>query len=120
MWRAAQSGRTDWDALALLYEGLVQRAPSLGALVGRATALGFAQGPAQGLAALDAIEPALCENFQPAWAARAHLLTVAGRCAEALAALQRAILLSRGPRVRAELELRRRRLRLSMVDRAGS
>ncbi len=112
----AQTGHTDWGALALLYEGLVRLAPDLGALVARATVLGFAYGPAQGVAALDAIEPALCEGFQPAWAARAHLLNLAGRRAEAVAALDRAILLAPGPRVRAELELRRLRMLSSTVD----
>ncbi len=112
----AQTGHTDWAALALLYEGLVRLAPSLGALVARATALGHAHSPAQGLAALDEIEPALCAGFQPAWAARAHLLTLAGRNAEAFAALDTAISFAPGPRVRAELVLRRQRLLSSMVD----
>ncbi|WP_088279867.1 RNA polymerase sigma factor [Ideonella sp. A 288] len=115
----AHSGHTDWAALALLYEGLVRLAPGLGARVARATALGHAHGPAAGLAALDAIDPGLCEAFQPAWAARAHLLTLAGRRAEALEALGRAIALAGGPRVRAELERRRQALCSSMDDRAG-
>ena len=34
-----RSGRTNWQAIALLYEGLVQLSPTLGALVGRAAAL---------------------------------------------------------------------------------
>ncbi|MBL8344835.1 MAG: RNA polymerase subunit sigma-70 [Rubrivivax sp.] len=113
----AQTGCTDWAALALLYEGLVRVAPSIGALVARATALGLAHDPALGLAALDDIEPAKCQTFQPAWAARAHLLTLAGRHAEALSALDRAMALAQGPRVRAELAQRRRQLLSSAVDR---
>lgn len=106
----AHTGHTDWAALALLYEGLVRLAPGLGARVARATALAHVHGPAAGLAALDEIPPAQCEAFQPAWAARAHLLTLAGRRTEALAALGRAIALAGGPRVRAELERRRHAL----------
>lgn len=100
----AQTGQTDWAALALLHEGLVRFEPGLGARVARATALGHAHGPSAGLAALDDIEPALREAFQPAWAARAHLLTLAGRRSEALAAVERAIAMAAGKRVRAELE----------------
>jgi len=106
----AQTGSTDWAALALLYEGLVRTAPSLGAWVARATALGHAQGPLLGLAALDAIEPTLRESFQPAWATRAHLLKLVGRRAEALVALDRAIGMTAGQRVRAGLERRRQTL----------
>lgn len=112
----AQTGQTDWAALALLYEGLVRLEPGLGARVARATAVGHAHGPTAGLAALDEIEPALSEAFQPAWAARAHLLTLAGRRNEALAALERAIALAGGKRVRAELERRRQKLLSSTVD----
>ncbi|MEX2220135.1 MAG: DUF6596 domain-containing protein, partial [Phycisphaerales bacterium] len=36
------TGRTDWDAIALLYEGLVRLAPTVGAYVGRAAALASA------------------------------------------------------------------------------
>lgn len=112
----AATGHTDWAALALLYEGLVRVAPSTGALVARASALGQAQGPAQGLAALDAIAPAQRDTFQPAWAARAHLLGQAGRKAEALQALDRALALTPGPRLRAELARRR----LALLTPAGT
>ena len=39
------TGRTNWEAIALLYDGLVALAPTVGALVGRAAALGEARGP---------------------------------------------------------------------------
>jgi predicted RNA polymerase sigma factor len=103
----AHTGHTDWPALALLYEGLMRIAPSIGAAVGRATAIGHAQGPHAGLAALDLIEPAVRHAFQPAWATRAHLLTLAGRRPEAVEALDRAIALARGPRLLADLARRR-------------
>ena len=106
----AKTGSTDWNALALLYEGLLRLAPGAGALVARAVAQGHARGPGQGLAALDQIDPAVCASFQPAWAARAHLLALAGRHQEALLALDRALALTTGPRVRAELTRRRQAL----------
>ena len=43
------------------------------------------------LAALDAIDDAAVQRFQPAWATRAHLLAKAGRSAEAATAYRRAI-----------------------------
>jgi RNA polymerase sigma-70 factor (ECF subfamily) len=84
-------GRTDWMAIALLYEGLVRATPTVGALVGRAAALAEARGPDDGLAALDQIDPASVRDYQPYWAARAHFLRRAGRHAEALDAFDRAV-----------------------------
>jgi RNA polymerase sigma-70 factor (ECF subfamily) len=112
----AQTGITDWTSLALLYEGLVRLAPGIGALVARAVARGHAHSPHQGLAALDQIDPVLRDAFQPAWAAQAHLLAMAGRRPEAVLALDRAIALTPGPRVRAELARRRQDLLSSAVD----
>jgi predicted RNA polymerase sigma factor len=70
----AFTGRTDWDAVALLYEGLVRFSPTIGARVGRAAALAAARDPSEGLAALDAIDPRSILTYQPYWAVRAHLL----------------------------------------------
>ncbi len=96
----AKTGITDWASLALLYEGLVRLAPSVGARVARAVAQGYAHSPAQGLAALDQIDAALRAGFQPAWAARSHLLQMVGRRQEALLALDRAMAMTTGPRVK--------------------
>ncbi len=100
----AQTGFTDWSALALLYEGLMRTAPCLGAAVGRAIAIGQAQSPAAGLAALDQIDVGAREAFQPAWAARAHLLTLAQQPLEAVKALERAIALAPSAQLRQYLE----------------
>lgn len=94
------TGRTDWEEVALLYEALVRLAPTLGAFVGRAAALGNARGPAAGLAALDAITPHPAVSYQPYWAVRAHLLAALGRTDEARDAYARAIGLSEDERVR--------------------
>lgn len=111
----AQTGSTDWASLALLYDGLIRLAPSIGALVARAVAVGHAHSPAEGLAAWEQIDPALRDGFQPAWAAQAHLLALAGRHQEAVLALDRAIAVTTGLRVRAELAQRRQGLLSSTV-----
>ncbi|WP_441724815.1 RNA polymerase sigma factor [Glaciibacter sp. 2TAF33] len=106
----AISGSTDWEALRKLYEGLMRVAPTLGAAVSRAAAIAHTEGPAVGLAALDAITDAAVERFQPAWATRAHLLAEAGRSGEAAAAFTAAISLTVDPVTRAYLTRRAARV----------
>ena len=84
-------GRTDWNGIAVLYEGLVRITPTVGAFVGRAAAIAEAESPSAGLGALDRIDPSLTKNYQPYWAVRAHLLRRTGREPEALDAFDRAI-----------------------------
>ena len=81
----AMTGATDWESIVLLYEELVHLAATVGALVGRAAALGSARGPHMGLAALDQIAPSSIVTYQPYWAVRAHLLTELGLTDEARA-----------------------------------
>ncbi len=87
---------TDWGEIALLYEGLLAYAPTLGVLVGRAAAVGEALGAAEGLALLDAVDGA--ELYQPYWAVQAHLRMASGQNADAAA--RRAIALSGDAAVR--------------------
>ena len=47
----AATGTTDWQAISLLYEGLVRMAPTIGALVGRAAAVAEARDAANGACA---------------------------------------------------------------------
>jgi RNA polymerase sigma factor (sigma-70 family) len=75
----AISGKIDWQEIALLYEGLTQIAPGVGALVGRAVALAQALDPASGLAALEDIPAGRVAGYQPYWAARGHLLQMLNR-----------------------------------------
>ena len=72
------TGRTNWEAIAFLYAGLVALSPTIGALVGRAAAIGEVHGPAAGLAALAELPPATARAYQPWWAVRAHLLAAQG------------------------------------------
>ena len=103
----ARTGDTDWQAVALLYEGLLRHAPTIGARVAHAAALGEVRDAEAGLAALDAIPPDDIATYQPYWALRGHLLTATGRATEAGDAYDRAIGLSEDPAVRAFLLARR-------------
>ena len=100
--RRAVTGAVDWESVALLYEGLVRVAPTAGAEVGRAAAVGEARGPAAGLALLGDLRPADVATYQPYWAVRAHLLRRAGDPA-AGEAFARAVGLTEDPAVRAFL-----------------
>jgi len=99
----AVSGVIDWGEIVLLYEGLVRLAPTAGAQVGRAVALAESGDPLAGLRALEAISPNRTANYQPWWAARAHVLLRLGRNAEASDAFRHAAALTDDPALRAYL-----------------
>jgi RNA polymerase sigma-70 factor (ECF subfamily) len=99
----AVTGRTDWAAIALLYEALWQATGSPVIAVNRAVALAETEGAAGGLAALRAIQDARLAEYQPYWAALAALAERAGEPAAAAAARQRAAGLATDPAVRAFL-----------------
>ena len=89
--RRAWTGRTDWETIALLYEGRVRLAPTIGALVGRAAAIAEARDAETGWALLQAVPAEAVLSYQPYWALAAHLLKRLRRCDEAAAAYSRAI-----------------------------
>jgi RNA polymerase sigma-70 factor (ECF subfamily) len=95
----ATQGKVDLGALQRLHRALLRVAPSLGAAVAAAAVDGEIDGPDAGLRALDAITDPAVERFQPALATRAHLLSEAGREAEAVDAYRRAIELTADPLV---------------------
>jgi predicted RNA polymerase sigma factor len=103
----ARSGRTEWKAIMLFYEQLVHISPTLGTRTGYAAAIGEANGPQAGLAALDEIGLEDVSAYQPYWAVRAHLLQRLGKTPEALDAFDRAIGLAEDPAVRQFLLQRR-------------
>jgi len=93
-----------WDDITRLYERLLQIAPTVGARIAHAVALAHAlPDPAAGLGLLDAIEPERIAAHQPWWAARAHLLAMGGRHADAATAYGRALGLTVEPRLRSWL-----------------
>lgn len=106
--RAPSLQETDWRQIALLYAQLARLRPSAVVELNRAVALGFAAGPACGLAHLDATGVAdELDRYVPLHAARAELLRRLGDAPAADAAYARAIELSDNAVQRAELEARR-------------
>ena len=95
------TGVINWQAVVALYDHLLARTNSPVVALNRAAALSELQGPAAGLAALDAIgDDQRLLDYQPYWATRGHLLALAGRKAEAREALTLAIGLSSDSAVR--------------------
>jgi predicted RNA polymerase sigma factor len=86
----AVTQRVNWEALVLLYEGLIQLSPTLGALVSRAAAIAEVKGVDLGLATLDTLDTETVKIYQPYWALKAHLLKQLGRNSEARQAYSRA------------------------------
>jgi RNA polymerase sigma factor (sigma-70 family) len=100
--RAARAEDTDWARIAALYGGLAAIQPSPVIELNRAVAVAMAEGPAAGLAILDAIAeaPAL-KSYHLLPAVRGDLLEKLGRHAEASAEFERAAALTRNQRERA-------------------
>jgi len=86
---------TDWGEIVGLYDLLVDMWPSPVVALNRAVAVGLAQGPEAGLAALDALsaEPLLA-TYSYLASARADFLSRLGRTTEARSAYEEALLLS--------------------------
>jgi predicted RNA polymerase sigma factor len=92
-----QGGGTDWPTLLTLHRLLHAVAPSLGSSVALAAVTAEVDGPAAGLARLEALLEEAGQDarrFQPARATRAHLLDLLGRGEEAVAAYESAIALT--------------------------
>jgi RNA polymerase sigma-70 factor, ECF subfamily len=98
---------TDWARIAALYAVLAQRSPSPVVELNRAVAVSFAEGPAAGLAVLDAVagDPRLARTHRLA-ATRADLLRRLGRRDEAAGEYRAALALVRTAPERAFLERR--------------
>lgn len=105
------TGRTDWAAIAQLYDALATLTGSPVVAINRAVAVAETHGPAAGLAALDALEgDARLAEYQPYWAARAGLLARTGATPAAQRAYDLAIGLEPDPAVRRFLQRRRAEL----------
>ncbi|MDP2343589.1 MAG: RNA polymerase sigma factor [Deltaproteobacteria bacterium] len=102
--RARTAAETDWARIAALYAILARVTPSPVVEVNRAVAVGLAEGPAAGLAIIDALisEPTL-EGYHLLPSVRGDLLFKLGRFDEARAELLRAAALTRNGRERALL-----------------
>jgi RNA polymerase sigma-70 factor (ECF subfamily) len=107
-----RDGTTDWPTLLTLHRILHALAPSVGSGVALAAVTAEVDGPAAGLATLDALLAEAGQQagrFQPAKATRAHLLDRLGRNHEAVAAYESAISLTHDAAERQYLERRRDR-----------
>jgi RNA polymerase sigma-70 factor (ECF subfamily) len=103
----AHSGRTNWKAIAALYDQLVMLFPVVGARVAQAAAHAEVGDADSALSLLDALESASVATYQPYWALRAHLLKQLGRARAAREAYDRAIALTEDDAVRQFLQERR-------------
>src|SRR5262252_324909 len=110
--RARKAEETDWERIVLLYDVLMQTAPSPIVALNRAVAVGMAAGPAAGLAAIDVIATPAADSaltfYHLFHSVRGDLLMKMGRFAEARAEIERAIALTQNLR---EQELLTERLR---------
>ncbi len=105
--RAKTGPETDWRRIASLYEALARVAPSPVVELNRAVAVGMADGPAAGLALVDAlVASGELEGYHLLPSVRGDLLVKLGRLAEARAELERAAKLTRNARERALLRAR--------------
>ncbi len=111
----ASTGRAPWADIAVLYERLLEVAPTTGARIGHAMALAQAQeNPLTGVRLLDAIDPAAIAMHQPWWATRAYLLAAAGDAGAAAEAYTQALALTNDPTLRSYLAARLEAMRAGL------
>ena len=90
--RALRAEDTDWAQIARLYDALLQQRPSPVVELNRAAAIAMAEGPASGLALIDALEArGELDGYHLLPAARADLLRREGRWREAAEAYRQAL-----------------------------
>lgn len=110
--RARTAAETDWERIVLLYDALLQTAPSPVVALNRAVAVGMAQGPTAGLDALDAIATRPADSALAGYhllhSVRGDLLMKLGRFSEARDEIQHALALTQNLR---EQELLTEKLR---------
>jgi predicted RNA polymerase sigma factor len=99
---------TDWERIAALYAVLSHVSPSPIVDLNRAVAVGHAEGPAKGLAIVDALD---LPNYALLPAVRGDLLAKLGRTAEARDEFERAAAMTRNARERGLFADRAARLR---------
>lgn len=88
------------EDVVLLYQKLLELAPTVGARVGYAAALARAGDCEAGLKLLNTIEAERIDRYQAYWAVKAHIFDELGRTTDAQQAYDRAIGLSQEPAVR--------------------
>ena len=110
--QARTAEETDWERIVLFYDTLMQTMPSPIVALNRAVAVGMAQGPAAGLAAVDAISTPTADSalarYHLLHSVRGDLLMKMGNFPAAREEIQRAIALTQNLR---EKELLTERLK---------
>ena len=102
---AAAAAATDWDEIVSLYDVLARADRSPVIELNRAVAVAMRDGPAAGVAIIDAIlDRGDLQDYRPAHAARAELCRRLGRTADARASYQRALTLARQEPERRHIE----------------
>jgi RNA polymerase sigma-70 factor (ECF subfamily) len=110
---APDASATDWGQIVGLYDVLLRADPSPVIELNRAVAVAMRDGPARGLAIVDAIlRRGDLQDYRPAHAARAELCRRLGRVDDARASYERALALSRQDPERRFIERRLAELRL--------
>jgi RNA polymerase sigma-70 factor, ECF subfamily len=104
---AATATSTAWSQIVALYDQLYALRPNAVIALNRAVAIGELGGATAGLDALESIDATPLVDYQPYHAARADLLTRAGRHDAAVEAYTRAIELTANPAERRFLEQQR-------------
>ncbi|MBI4629042.1 MAG: RNA polymerase sigma factor [Candidatus Rokubacteria bacterium] len=92
--RAASWEATDWPRIVAHYQALAEVAPSPVVELNHAVAIGLAEGPEPGLAALDRVDASALRGYHLLPAARADFLRRLGRWTEAAAEYRRALALA--------------------------
>jgi RNA polymerase sigma factor (sigma-70 family) len=112
--RARSAAETDWRLIVVLYDGLLRINPSPVVALNRAVAVGMAEGPEAGLAAVDAAMKmaggAEAAGYHLFASVRGDLLMKLGRRDEAREEIRRAIGMTQNLRERELLERRLRQL----------
>lgn len=112
--RRLVTGEVDWRSIAGLYEVLLKVAPSLGAHVASAAAIGEAFGADAGLERLQMLSEHQMNLYASYWAVRGHLLSEVGYTDEAAASLTRAAELTEDPATRIWLLEQKQRLQKTL------
>ncbi len=117
---APRAAATDWARIVGLYDVLAQAEPSPVVELNRAVAVAMRDGPAAGLALIDAIlSRGELADYHLAHSARADLLRRLGRPGEAAASYRKAIALARQEPERRFLEGRLRELEEQLKEDSG-
>jgi RNA polymerase sigma-70 factor (ECF subfamily) len=104
---AGSADATDWDEIAGLYDVLLRVQPTPVVELNRAVAIAMRDGPAEGLALIEALlARGDLKDYHLAHAARADLCRRLGKTAQARASYKRAIALARQSPERRFLERR--------------